>query len=342
MWEVFGVTDHGEPELQGRSVLHREDLAEVAAALELSQSDVRQTVETALSKMADAREERPAPPADDKELTGWNGLALIALAGAARWLDEPRYRKAAERIGEFLLETAIQDGELTRGVRNGRPLGDAVLSDHALAGLGLLRLHAATGDERWLAAAMDRAEAIRTTFYDPRSKTFMQTPEDAAGLPVRMADLDDGVLPSGGSAATLLFLELGAMAGDRGLTAIAEEASRRTAGRAVRRPDSAGFLLVAIDHAAAPVREVVVAGAPDDPATEVLWAEVRPTSWRRILPVRVGADGPSAELATRFPPLEGKRARKGRPTAYVCERGSCQAPTTDPSMLRRQLRQEPR
>jgi uncharacterized protein YyaL (SSP411 family) len=43
------------------------------------------------------------------------------------------------------------------------------------------------------------------------------------------------------------------------------------------------------------------------------------------------------ELAVRIPWLTGKTAQGGKVTAYVCELGECQAPTTDPAELARQL-----
>jgi uncharacterized protein YyaL (SSP411 family) len=44
-----------------------------------------------------------------------------------------------------------------------------------------------------------------------------------------------------------------------------------------------------------------------------------------------------AALARAAPFVEGKVARDGAPTAYVCERGACQLPTHDPAVLASQL-----
>jgi hypothetical protein len=202
--------------------------------------------------------------------------------------------------------------------------------------LGLLRLHAATGELRWLTGAHELATAMRVRFYDAERAAFLQTAQDSE-LPVRKADMDDGVMPSGGSAAILLALELGAIAGDTALYEVGYGVLAGAAPMAERQPFSSGFLLVALDHVLGPVREVVVAGAPDDPATVALWRQIMSTSAARILPVRIGQHGIEPDHETAFPALSGKKALRGVPTAFVCEKGSCQLPTSEPTTLRKQI-----
>jgi len=50
------------------------------------------------------------------------------------------------------------------------------------------------------------------------------------------------------------------------------------------------------------------------------------------------AHAPSYVSARAFPALAGKVTLAGKPTAYVCRRGACSAPTSDPAALRRSLR----
>jgi uncharacterized protein YyaL (SSP411 family) len=49
------------------------------------------------------------------------------------------------------------------------------------------------------------------------------------------------------------------------------------------------------------------------------------------------ASGPPEALARAFPALAGKVALHDRPTAFVCRRGACDAPTDDPTALREKL-----
>ncbi len=53
--------------------------------------------------------------------------------------------------------------------------------------------------------------------------------------------------------------------------------------------------------------------------------------------VLLARDGLDEELRSLSPLLEGKTARRGLPTAYVCIRGSCKLPTTDPLVFSAQL-----
>jgi uncharacterized protein len=344
--EAFGVTAAGERSLGGRSVLHRQEPARSpaggAGAAGASTDALEQDIARALPLLAAARSRRPPPAVDDKELCGWNGLALVALADAGRWLEEARYVAGARRVGKFLVETCWDPsaGLMRRGVRAGAPLGQGFLEDHALAGLGLLRLHAADGDLAWLERAKTLADVLSARFRDQGHGGFSRSIGGAplvGAAPARQADDQDGPSPSGGSAAALLLLEVGALSGDASLGAAGLEALAAAAQQARSRPFSSGFWLVAIDHASGDPREVVVAGAPGDEATRALVREVAPTTFARVLPARIGPDG-AGPLEARFPALAGKSAQGGRPTAYVCRRGACEAPTHEPAALREQLR----
>ena len=56
----------------------------------------------------------------------------------------------------------------------------------------------------------------------------------------------------------------------------------------------------------------------------------------RALVGSAGGDALAA-LANLSPIVEGKRPMRGGSTAYVCQQGHCQLPTSDPVVLRRQL-----
>jgi uncharacterized protein len=335
--EAFGVDAQGEPAQGGRCVLDRRPDAEIAGELAIEPTALQAAIARALPKLATARAKRPAPMRDDKVLVGWNALAIATLADAGRWLAEPRYVAAAQEAAAFLRALAHVDGKLQRGVRGGRSLGDGFLEDRALFGLALLRLHAATGDHALLAEARGIADEIVAEHHDRARAGFLRAPASRTGTAlVPLLDMQDGPSPAGGTTATLLLLELATIGGDEALRSIALDVLARWAADAREEPTRAGTLLVALDLATANVHEVVVAGDPGE-AADALWRELATTSSARVLSARVPAGGADATLAKSFPALAGKTARAGKPTAYVCERGSCRLPTSDPAKLRDQL-----
>jgi uncharacterized protein YyaL (SSP411 family) len=149
--------------------------------------------------------------------------------------------------------------------------------------------------------------------------------------------MDDGPLPAGGAAATQLLFELGTLAGDDSLRVPAMDALARWSARAREEPMRAGTLLVTLDAATASVHEIVIAGDRGDAVADALWRELAATSSARVLPARIAGAGADEPLVHAFATLEGKKALRGKPTAFVCERGSCRAPTSDPAKLRDQI-----
>ena len=51
------------------------------------------------ARLLELREQRPKPLRDDKAIASWNGLALAALAEAARRLERADWVEAARNLG---------------------------------------------------------------------------------------------------------------------------------------------------------------------------------------------------------------------------------------------------
>jgi uncharacterized protein YyaL (SSP411 family) len=82
--------------------------------------------------------------------------------------------------------------------------------------------------------------------------------------------------------------------------------------------------------------EVAVVGPPGA-ERDALTAVLRRTPSRARV-VLVGDDAQISALAASMPWLSEKRAQGGHATAYVCERGRCELPTRNPTVLATQLR----
>src|SRR5439155_24343306 len=116
------------------------------------------------------RAARPQPLRDDKAIASWNGLMLAALAQGGRVDD-------GVRRAEFLLgPLSTAEGRLHRTWRDGVAKGTGYLEDYADVAYGLMELHVATGDPRWLREAHRVATMAIELFADDEGGGFFQTP----------------------------------------------------------------------------------------------------------------------------------------------------------------------
>jgi len=171
------------------------------------------------------RNARPRPHRDDQVITGWNGLMIGALACAARLLDEPRYLDAARRAASFARSTLRHDRRLHRGWRAGVVGGPAFLDDYAFLAEGLLDLHDATGEDRWLAHARSLAAAMTEAFADAAGG-FFYVAADHEALLARVKSPLDTALPSGNGVAARVLIRLAERTGEGGYDGQAEQVLR--------------------------------------------------------------------------------------------------------------------
>ena len=234
------------------------------------------------------RSERPQPFRDDKAVASWNGLALAALADAGYRLERPDWIEAARGVAEFLLgPLSRDDGRLRRAWRDGRVSGDGFLEDYADVAHGLLELHIATGEVRWLHEARRLALLAVDLFGDSEHGGFFLSPSDGEALVARTKPLDDNPTPSGNSMLAHVLLRLARIWGDDEL-----ERQRRRGlppGRAVATPraqSAFGWTLCALDLWLAPPQEIAVVGAVESRVARAALDPVRPAGGRRGRPGR--------------------------------------------------------
>ena len=290
---------------------------------EHGRSIVRGELEAATkTRLLDVRSRRPQPFRDDKAIASWNGLALAALSEAARRLERDDWLGVAERLGAFLLGPLRgEDGRVLRSIRAERVSGGGFLDDHANVAHGLLELHVATGDVRWLLEARRIVDMAIDLFADDEHGGFFLAPWDGEPLAARSKDLDDDPTPSGNSMMASLLVRLGRIWGDDELIERGAGVLRLLAPAMERVPRAFSWALCALDLHLAPPREIAVVG---DVRSDVARAALE-----GFAPSTVVAIGPSEDV----PLLAGKGLVGGRAVVYVCERFACRAPATRPEEL---------
>ena len=284
------------------------------------------------ARLLAVRDLREQPALDDKAIASWNGLMLASLAEAGLRLGREDWLDRARRLAEFLLgPLSTPEGRLLRSYRAGQAKHAGVLEDYADVANGLLELHAADGDVRWLEEARRLAGLAVEHFADDERGAFWLTAADGEQLVARKKELDDHPTPSGNAMLAHVLLRLGRIYGDDELERRAVGVLRLVRSGLERVPFAFAHSLVALDLYLSEPRELAVVGPRDAPGTRSLAAAAL-ERWQPNTVVGWSAGAEDA-AAQRVPLLAGKDLVGGRPAVYLCERFACRAPVTDAAEL---------
>jgi uncharacterized protein YyaL (SSP411 family) len=314
---LYGVTEDGNWE-HGTNVLERRDPRSVQTALGLSPRAWRQWEASVRERLYAARSRRVWPLTDDKVLADWNGLALRAFAEVGRWLRRDDLVQSARNLATFLLQTMIEDGKLRHAWRNGALRRESYLADHAQVGLGLLELHAASGEFKWLDAAHRLGQQIVEKFHVAGDGFY---DGEQGALPLRARDAFDGAAPSGTAAACELLLRLAAVYDRRDWVDIVQQTLDRHAAVLEQAPSALPGLALAqlLGEQGAEL------ALPTPPAAEDVFAPSR-AEFAPLLTI-VSAPPDSVPLLAARP----------HGHAYLCRQGSCQLPARSLDELQAQI-----
>ena len=328
---AYGVTEAGN--FEGKNILQRVlDDQQLGEAFDLPIPDVPHKLTYLHTRLLEARSQRVRPGTDDKVLTFWNALMLMAFAEAGRYLGRADYIQAAIRNASFLKDNLYAGNRLLRSWRDGGAKYNAYLEDYAGLVLALLALYQTDPDPRWYQLALKLADEIVTHFSDPEGG-FFDTREDHETLLLRPKDLQDNATPSGNALAALALLQLTAYGDRPAYVDLAEAAQTSIRGGMVRAPTAFGQWLCAADFNIGPIHEVAIIGAEEQGGTQALVQ----TLWEKYRPRTVAAFGTYPPPAGGPSLLANRPLVNGQPTAYVCQGFVCRQPVHSAVEMARQL-----
>ncbi len=287
------------------------------------------------------------PPAlDDKVLTGWNGLAIEALAFAGFRLGRAEWVDVAATAADTLWDRhARPNGRLIRASLGGvASNATAVLEDYGMLASALLQLAEATGELRFA----ERGRAMVDACIGPAGAFEVPGGGDPVlagfGLAVP-GDPSEGAYPSGLSAMSLAALRLYRLTDQARYRQAAAAAAQSVADLAGTSPISFGAALSAAVQLAAPVAQLLVIGSAADTARAPRGAADTARAPRgaadQLREIASGWLGTAATVAVATPMQAAALAEAGfelfakrtRPAAYLCEAFTCRLPITDPTVL---------
>ena len=297
---------------------------------------------------AEARALQHPPALDRKVLTGWNGLAIEALADAGFRHGRLEWIEAARTAADALLMAHRRsDGTLVRASIDGRVSSAvATLEDYGMFAAGLLRVALASGEVRYAVAARELVDACLDSGFDSGFDSGLAvSTDDAFSPPFRVpgggdpvlsaqglildADPSEGAYPSGLSAIADAARSLYLLTGERRYFDAATAAMRTFAPLAPHRPLAFGAALSVMSALAGPVEQLVVVGVPDPELARIV------QQWDSAGAVVTIVDVTQARLfeESGFELFAGRTPIDGRAAAYLCRDFVCRLPVTEASAL---------
>lgn len=292
-------------------------LEELAKEFQTTVDEAHHALQAARTRLLEVRQGRVWPGFDQKILTAWNGLAIGALASAARALNDDALLAAAQKAADFVHEQLWREGRLLAVYKDGQARLPAYLDDHAFLLDALVELLQTRWRNQDLEFAIALAEAMLRHFSDSQHGGFYFTADDHEALIHRPKSFADDALPSGNAIAARALNRLGYLLGEtRYLEAAA--ATLRAAWNSVEHyPSGHAASLIALEEFLYPPQLVLIRGEAGE-------CEQWHRDLSRVYAPRRMVFAIPAELK-----LAGALAEKKalpETVAYVCRGTTCSAP----------------
>ena len=288
----FGVTKNGN--FEGKNILNR-----LHGKIDDSFAKEKQA-------LYEYRSKRMKLHLDDKILTSWNSLMIIARTYLYRVSGEEKYLNAAKGAREFIEKYLCENDRLYVSFRNKKRSGKGFLEDYAFYCAALIALYSAEGKNEYLERAK-RLTLIAVEQFGDLSGGFFTSGTENERLVFETKEAYDGAIPSGN---TMLYFVLERLSElDVGIwdeiKSVQKEflytrAAEYPAGHTV-------FMLSLLFEKNPPPKITAVCGEGDK---------------LEILPLY-------ADICVLKKETEEYKLLNGRTTFYICRNRSCLPPTND-------------
>jgi uncharacterized protein YyaL (SSP411 family) len=335
--QVYQVKDEGNFAEQAtgrktdRNILHlKGSLKESALELEIETTELIHKLKQSHDKLFQWREKRVRPQRDDKVLSDWNGLVIVALSYASLVFKRAEYADKAREAADFILSHMCHHNRLWHRWRDGEPAVDGNLDDYAYLIWGLLELYQTTFKTDYLETALKLNQTLTDHFWDGEVGGYFFTADDTEKVLLREKSSYDTALPSGNSVQMLNLMRLSLITGKAELEEKAIELERSFSPSIELTPLAHTMFLSGTDLRMGPAFIVVIAGQEGRDGTEVLINTLKNEFTPNIILVLKDEHDDRLE---EIMDLQEKEMLDGKATAYVCGGGTCYAPVTEPAHL---------
>ncbi len=242
----FDITEKGN--FEGKNIpnlLHNDHISK-------SMKEYQQTV-------YEYRRKRYELHLDDKILTSWNALMILAMCHLYRITGNETYRKAAIEAQKFIENSLCENDTLYISYRKNQRSKKGFLDDYAFEIMALLALYKATFQQDYLEKATQFCKKAVADFYDEKQGGFFLYGQENEQLIIRPKETYDGAIFSGNSAMAYNLVRLYYVTGEKRWKDLAESQLGFLSAEAGQYPVAhAMFLLALLDYTESPEKITIV------------------------------------------------------------------------------------
>lgn len=266
-----------------------------------------------IEKLYQYRKKRAKLHLDDKILTSWNALMMIAMSVLYRITGNQRYLDTARETDRFIQNHLAEGDLLYVSCRDGVRSVQGFLDEYAFDTAALLSLYEVTGEQNYLERAGRMAQAAMEQFEDSASGGYFLYGTKNGTLITRPKETHDGALPSGNGVMAYCLVRLWQLRdGGEKYKKAAERQLGYLAAETAEYPTGHSMYLIGLLFYRNPPRKITVVLSSRDHAGDImkklpLYADIR------ILP----EDNSEYSLINE------------RTTYYVCQDHMCLPPVNE-------------
>ncbi|MBX9464978.1 MAG: thioredoxin domain-containing protein [Aquamicrobium sp.] len=236
---------------EGDPILHR------LSSSSLGEADEDAFFIEARQKLLAERGKRVRPGRDDKLLVDWNGVAIAAIAGAARVFDREDWLELAEGAFHYVSESAV-DGRLPHSILGQDRLFPCMSTDYAAMIDAAVSLAEATDAPEFVVKARGWLEMLDRWHGDENGSGHYLTASDAEDVPMRIRGDVDEAVPSATAQTIRAMVRLAMLTSDDALYDRAVAAAEAALGRIAQQRYGQTGIICAAELARQPRKLVIV------------------------------------------------------------------------------------
>ncbi len=297
--KYYGITNKGN--FEGKSIPNL-----------LHNKNFKNEFDECLQKVYSYRLNRNKIHLDDKILTSWNSLMIVAMCQLYRISRKSEYLDAAKKAQQFIENKLCDNDALFVSYRDGKRGEKGFLDDYANYIFSLLYLYNATFDNLFIEKARKIYKKALLDFYDNNNGGFYLYGKDNEKLIVRPKETYDGAVPSGNSVMAYNLVHLFYLTSDKEIEEILKSQLNFLYSELSQYPAGSAMFLTALLEYFEPSEMITVVLKNQEDITDLNFA----ISLNSIVKI---INSPTQEYSYK----------NDKTTFYICRNHNCMPATND-------------